>query len=148
MGPRTLAPAAAALLLLACGGSEGGGEPEDPRPDLQIVRVRMDLMAVPSSKLVAEIRNTGISPARGFDCRCFWSCPGRSLYSTELRIMDDGSLDAGQVGSFSVDAPRHRFGCPGEPTVLDMSCQVDDRGKVEEVEEHNNGWSGSVRLSF
>jgi len=145
---RMLAPATAAALLLACGGSEDGGAPADLRPDLQIVRVRMDLMAAPTSKLIAEIRNAGASPARGFDCRCFWSCPGRSLYSTELRIMEDGSLDAGQVAPFSVEAPPHRFGCPGSPTVLDVSCQVDDRGSVAEVDEHNNGWSGPVRLGF
>lgn len=143
-----LAPLAAALLLVSCGGGEGDSPPADSRPDLQIVRVRMDLMAAPAAKLVAEIRNTGASVARGFDCRCYWSCPGRSLYSTELRIMQDGVLEGGAASSFSTEAPPSRFGCPGPPPVIDMSCKVDDRGKVDESEENNNGWTGPIRLSW
>jgi len=122
--------------------------PVDPRPDLQLVRVRMDLIAAPNSTLSAEVRNAGGSAARGFGCRCLWSCAGRSLYNTELRIMDDASLEAGEVSSFSVAAPPHRFGCPGSTTVLSLNCTVDDRDRVKEVDENNNGWSGPVRLAW
>lgn len=137
----------AATLLLACGGSETP-EPGDARPDLQIGRVRMDLMAQPSAKLIAEIRNAGASTARGFGCRCSWSCAGRSLYSSEIRIVADGSLGPGELASFSTDAAPYRFGCPGSPPVIELTCDVDDRGAVEELDEHNNRWSGPVRLNF
>jgi len=143
-----LAWLAAAALLAACGERSATSAPADPRPDLQIVNVHMDLMAAPSAKLVAEIRNTGGSAARGFDCRCFWSCPGRSLYSTELRVVEDGAVEAGGVATFSTDAPPSRFGCPGPPPVIDLSCKVDDRGAVDEREENNNTWSGPIRLGY
>jgi hypothetical protein len=137
-------------LLLACGdGGEGGAAaPVDPRPDLQLLRVRMDLVAAPNSSLVAEVQNAGGSPARGFGARCLWSCAGRSLYNTELRIMDDALLEAGEISSFSIAAPPHRFGCPAATTVLSLNCTVDDRGRVEERDENNNDWSGPVRLAW
>jgi hypothetical protein len=138
----------AAALLLACGAGDGAAPPADARPDLQIVRVRMDLMAAPASKLVAEIRNAGASAAHGFDCRCSWSCPGRSLFSTELRVARDAALGAGATGEFSVDASPDRFGCPGPPPAIDMSCTVDDRGAIDESDENNNGWTGPIRLGY
>jgi hypothetical protein len=137
-------------LLLACGnGGEAGVQtPADPRPDLQLLRVRMDLLAAQNSSLVAEVQNTGASAARGFGARCLWSCAGRSLYNTELRIMDDAALEAGESSSYSVAAPPHRFGCPAATTILSLSCTVDDRGRVEERDENNNAWSGPVRLAW
>jgi hypothetical protein len=139
---------ALAALFASCGGGEQAAAPADPRPDLQILSVRMDLMAVPTSKIVAEIRNSGGSTARGFGCRCYWSCPGQALFSTELRIMDGAVLAAGATQSFSVEAPPHRFGCPGPPPVLDLSCVVDDGEAVEEAEENDNRWGGPVRLAY
>jgi hypothetical protein len=146
-----LTPAAGialAALLASCGGGEEAAAPADARPDLQILSVRMDLMAIPASKIVAEVRNAGGSTAQGFDCRCHWSCPGVSLYNTELRIMEGAVLAAGATQSFSIEAPPHSFGCAGPPPVLDVNCVVDDRGAVDEFDENNNRWGGSVRLAY
>ena len=137
----------AAALLAACGGSESA-DPGDLRADLQISRVRLDLMARPGAKLIAEIRNAGASPARGFGCRCTWVCPGRSLFSSEIRIADDASVGPAETGSFSTDAAPYRFGCAGSPPVIELTCDVDDRGAVEELDEHNNQWKGPVRLNY
>jgi len=141
--------ALALSLPLACGEGGGGAEtPVDPRPDLQIVRVHMDLMAAPAARLVAEIRNAGASAAAGFDCRCIWVCSSRSLYNSEMRVVKGGAIAAGEVASFSVDAPPHRFGCPDSAAVIELTCNVDEAGVVDEVDEHNNEWKGPVRLHF
>ena len=148
MRPAGIAPLVACWLLVACGGGDAATPAGDPRPDLQIVRVRMDLMAAPASKLVAEIRNAGASAAHGFDCRCTWACPGRSVFSTELRVAQGAALEAGATSAFALDASPDRFGCPGPPPAIDMSCTVDDRGAVEESDENNNAWTGPIRLGY
>jgi hypothetical protein len=137
---------AAALALLGCGETEPAA-PVDLRPDLQLVSVRMDLGARPLPALIAETRNKGAGAAHGIGCRCVWSCPG-SLLSTGLQVVTDGVLDSGARAEFSVDAPPERFGCPGPPPALDLTCEVDDRRRIDESNEHNNGWSGPVRLGW
>jgi hypothetical protein len=152
----------AALVWLGCGFGETPRQPPPPPPppptlasptqpplpaDLQILGVNAALSSQGNNfrVLKVDVQNSEPGIANSFDLVCNWSCPGGSVSNYGAVIVQGGYLKGHGRFSYQNDG---LIGCAGPPAILNLMCTVDVDKEIEETNESNNVWQGSVQIPF
>lgn len=126
------------------GGNPGPGStsPSQPagKPDLQIISASVSKrpQGGMTHELAVTVVNNGNALASGFNGGGTYTCPGGTITSAGVSIVQGGYLLAGKQMVYKMP---FRYQCQGSPALVTMNLTIDDGNAVAESNESNNTYS-------
>jgi hypothetical protein len=111
------------------------------QPDLQIVNIRVEQynQAGLTHQIIATIKNNGAEEAKGFNAGCTYKCPGGTITSAGIDIVQAGYILANQ--QFTYQSP-FRFQCEPRPAFVNLECTVNCKN---DSNRNNDSFSTSIK---